>query len=173
MDRHVLTEDVVVTNLHAADLLRPRDVLRRTADHAVLRELVVAAGFDARLDHGAGGDGAKVAKFDTVFNGGECTDFHADPKSCIRAHDGHRVDAHGAPFNAGSRRKPWVYRLDGQPDSMPVSRRTDTFPCSPGCRGRVCQPSLPRLRHGPILAEWGRSDGPQAAYPKETVHGDS
>jgi hypothetical protein len=41
-----------------------------------------------------------LTEVDIVFDGGECPDLHADPKSCIRAHDGHRVDAHGAPFIA-------------------------------------------------------------------------
>jgi hypothetical protein len=152
VDRDVFPKDVVVADSHTADLLRPRDMLRRAADHGVLRELVVAPGADASLDYSPAGNGAEVAKFHVVFDGGECPDLHADPKSCIRAHDGHRVDAHGAPFNAAWRGKPWVYRLDGHVDSMPVSPRADTLPGSPCHWEPVHPPSLPRLRRSPILA---------------------
>jgi hypothetical protein len=43
MNRHVLAEHIVIADLHAADLLRPRDVLRRAADTGEYERLLAFA----------------------------------------------------------------------------------------------------------------------------------
>ena len=97
--RDVFAEDVVVADHHAADVLRPGDVLWGAADHDVLRELVVGPGGDAGLEHGPASDRAVIPEFDVVLDGGERRDPHARAETGSRTDHGEWMDAHVTPLS--------------------------------------------------------------------------